>query len=229
MPYQGIIFDLDGTLVDSFPGIHHSLTRAMEGTGVPPWPLAKTRQTVGHGVEHLVETAVGAEKKKEALRIFQADYRFTCTTKTFLLPGVAKGLRDLRTAGILLAVATNKPLRFTRLILEHLRISTYFAAVMGPDKVGHPKPHPDMIRTLLKELKLKRNQCLYVGDMPLDEETASRAGVDCLLVATGVTPCAALKKQATVPVVRSFSGILPLLKSGSGCHATPGAIRPPAR
>jgi len=212
--YAGIIFDLDGTLVDSFPGIHQSLARAMDAMDVPPWDLEQTRQNVGHGVDHLLETAVGAEKKQQALQLFKADYVDTCQEQTFLLPGVQEGLAAMKTAGLSLAVATNKPLTFTRLILQKLNIHDCFSCVMAPDRVRHAKPHPDMIRAIRNELHLEAIACLYVGDMPLDAETASRADVDCLLVGTGATAYHALKNAVAVPVVRSFSDILPFLE---GC------------
>jgi phosphoglycolate phosphatase len=212
--YKGVIFDLDGTLVDSFPGIHQSLARAMAAVGVPPWDLEQTRQNVGHGIDHLLETAVGTEKKKRALQQFKADYVDTCQEKTFLLPGVREGLDAMETAGLRLAVATNKPLTFTRLILNRLNINTCFSCVMAPDRVRYPKPHPDMIRAIRNELHLEAAACLYVGDMPLDAETASRAGVDCLLLATGATPFHEMKKGVQVPVLRGFSDILPFLGGG---------------
>lgn len=209
--HAGIIFDLDGTLVDSFPGIHQSLARAMRAVGVPPWDLQQTRQQVGRGVDHLLETAVGAARKERALQLFKADYIETCREKTFLLPGVRTGLQALAAAGLRLAVATNKPLTFTRLILNTLEIHARFACVMAPDRVSHPKPHPAMIRAICRDLRLEAAQCLYVGDMPLDAETASRAGVDGLLVATGATPYEALRRAVTVPVVRAFPDILAFL------------------
>lgn len=213
--YDGVIFDLDGTLVDSFLGIHLSLVQAMEAVGVPPWDLERTRRTVGHGLEHLVETAVGPAKKEQALQRFRADYKETCGERTSLLPGVRNALAAMKTSGLLLAVATNKPLAFTRLILDSLKIADHFSSVMAPDRVDRPKPHPDMILAVLEELGLEADRCLYVGDMPLDTETASRAGVDCLLVASGATPFSTLSRQVAVPVVPTFSEILLFLQTPS--------------
>jgi len=215
MKYKGIIFDLDGTLVDSFPGIHQSLARAMQAVGLPPWDLEKTRQQVGRGVDHLLETAVGTDKKAFALERFRADYAETCRRKTFLLPGVREGLDALRTEGLRLAVATNKPIPFTRLILDTLKIRTHFACLMAPDHVHPPKPHPAMLRAVCEELNLDPRDGLYVGDMPLDQETATRAHMDCLLVATGATPYESLKPLVTAPVVRTFSDIPPFLARAS--------------
>lgn len=207
MNYRGIIFDMDGTLVDSFHAIHGSLTEAMQRVGLAPWDLEKTKQHVGRGIGYLVESAVGATKKEEAVKIFRQDYGETCLARTFLLPSVSETLPLLQASGLRLAVATNKALAFTERILAHLEIDRYFECVLGPEAVAHPKPHPDMIDTILARLELAKQVCLYVGDMPLDVETASRAGLDCLLVATGPYAYPTLQREVSVPVLEAFAEI----------------------
>ena len=214
MNYPGIIFDMDGTLVESFHAIQGSLAEAMKSVDLAPWDLETTKRHVGRGIEHLVECAVGQEKKQEALGIFRRDYGETCLDRTYLLPSVSETLRALKDSGRQLAVATNKSLAFTGRILDHLGVKVYFTCVFGPEAVARPKPHPDMIRAILAEFRLTERECLYVGDMPLDAETASRAGVDCLLLATGATPFHEMKKEVQVPVLRGFSDILPFLGGG---------------
>lgn len=213
MNYRGIIFDLDGTLADSFPAIHESLVLAMKGTGVSPWDFKDTKGHVGHGIEHLVECAVGGELKDKALEIFREDYGKNCQHRTPLLPGVAEVLPGLRTKGYLLAVATNKPLLFTNRILEHLGIRQHLDAVFGPDLVARPKPHPDMIMAIREQLQLTKEECVYLGDMPLDVETASQAGVGCMLVSTGAYSYSQLLEQVSVPVLKSLAELPDFLKS----------------
>ena len=213
MPYRVIIFDLDGTLTDSFPAIHKSLAVAMKGTGLPAWDLEETKNHVGLGIEHLIESAVGKDRKSQALEIFRRDYGAHCHKKTPLLPHVSSTLPELKAAGLALAVATNKPLVFTIRILEHLEIHAYFACIMGPERVIHMKPHPDMIDSIRSQLCVERQDCLYVGDMPLDTETAAQAGVDCLLVATGAFPPSRLREEVSVPVLESISEIPAYLRS----------------
>jgi phosphoglycolate phosphatase-like HAD superfamily hydrolase len=205
--YRGIIFDMDGTLVDSFHAIHGSLTEAMQRVGLAPWDLETTKQHVGRGIGYLVESAVGATKKEEAAKIFRQDYGETCLARTFLLPSVSETLPLLRASGVRLAVATNKALAFTERILAHLEIDRYFECVLGPEAVARPKPHPDMIDTILARLELAKEVSLYVGDMPLDVETASWAGLDCLLVATGPYGYPTLQREVSVPVLEAFAEI----------------------
>ena len=208
MAYRGVIFDLDGTLVDSFRAIHGSLGASMVALGLPAWDYETTVRHVGRGIEYLVRTAVGAERTPQALEIFRKDYSATCLSRTFLLPSVADTLARLTTSGYRLAVATNKPLPFTRKILEHFKIDHHFDCVTAPEEVARPKPSPDMIHAILGRLRLSREECLYVGDMPLDVETATKAGVGCLLVATGAYSYSELTREVDVPVVESFSRIL---------------------
>jgi len=120
---------------------------------------------------------------------------------------VSETLPCLRASGLRLAVATNKSLVFTRRILSHLEVDRYFECILGPEAVARPKPHPDMIHAILERLELAEAECLYVGDMPLDVETASQAGLDCLLVATGPYAYPVLQREVAVPVVRGFADI----------------------
>lgn len=213
MDYRGIIFDMDGTLVDSFPAIHGSLTEAMKGVGVTPWDLETTKQHVGRGIEYLVESAVGRARRQEALGIFLQDYGETCLGRTTLLPSVLETLAVLKASGRQLAVATNKSLAFTNRILDHLNVDVYFECIFGPEKVARPKPHPDMIFAILAHFQLPERECLYVGDMPLDVETASRAGLDCLLLATGPYAYPHLRREVPVPVLKDFAEIPQFLET----------------
>lgn len=207
MRYAGIIFDMDGTLVESFHAIQGSLAAAMTRVGLAPWDLETTKRHVGRGIEHLVECAVGAEKKEKALGFFRQDYGETCLERTCLLPSVAETLGILKASGLRLAVATNKSLEFTVKILNHLGVDGYFDCVLGPEAVARPKPHPDMIQAILARFGLSERECLYVGDMPLDVETARQAGLDCLLLATGPYSSTYLQREVSVPVRESFAEI----------------------
>ena len=185
MPHPLIIFDLDGTLVDSYGAIQDSLAFAMQTLGFAPWPPEETKRRVGRGLDVLMKEAVGEANAVEGVRLFRTRYPQIFLQKTFLLPGVKETVAALHASSKCLAVATNKPSDFSRDLLAHLDLSPYFSLVLGPLDVPHPKPHPDMIHAVLERLRFSPEQALYVGDMILDAESASNAGVDCVLVATG--------------------------------------------
>ena len=144
---------------------------------------------------------MGAEKKAAALRCYREDYAATSPANTRLFPGVSEALRTLQERGYTLAIATNKSVVFTIPILDFLGITSLFAVVMGPEKVLQPKPHPAMIDSIRATFHQERSQCLYVGDMPLDVKTASQAGVDCVLVATGAFSIQELEGEPCVAVL----------------------------
>jgi phosphoglycolate phosphatase len=185
MSFKTVIFDLDGTLIDSYPAIQESLNYVLEYFGQPKVDLATTKKMVGRGLENLMIQAVGEERKEQAIVLFRKSYDETVMRGTFLLPEVAETIRDLHQQGIKMAVASNKPSIYSRTILENFGLNPYFEACYGPDVVKQTKPHPAMLEGLMKELTADKNETLYVGDMVIDVETARNAGVPVALIATG--------------------------------------------
>ena len=209
MPHSLIIFDLDGTLVDSYAAIQDSLAFAMSGLGLTPWPPEETKRRVGRGLEILIAEAVGEERRDEGVRLFRSHYPKVYLRKSFLLPGVEETVGALHAASKCLAVATNKPSDFSRDLLSHLGLGPRFSLVLGPLDVPRPKPHPDMIHAVLERLKFSPGQALYVGDMTLDAESAANAGVDCVLVASGGNSPEELRATGR-PVLRDIRQLITL-------------------
>jgi 2-phosphoglycolate phosphatase len=185
MPFKTIIFDLDGTLIDSYTAIQDSLNFVLKFFGLPIVDLAATKKMVGRGLENLMIQAVGEDKKEQAMALFRKSYDETVMRGTFLLSEVAETIRDLHQHGIKMAVASNKPSIYSRTILENFGLNAYFEACYGPDVVKQTKPHPAMLEGLMKELNADKNETLYVGDMVIDVESARNAGVPVALIATG--------------------------------------------
>jgi phosphoglycolate phosphatase len=180
-----VLFDFDGTLGDSYPAITASVNHVRALHRLPPLAEADVRRHVGRGPEYLLRETVGAGDVAADVAAYRAHHPSVMFQGTRLLPGVAEALRNLHRQGLHLGVCSNKPVAFTRRLLEHLGVSDYFAVVLGPEDVARPKPAPDMLLAGLSRLAVPAAAALYVGDMVVDVETARAAGVPVWVVATG--------------------------------------------
>ena len=181
-----LVFDLDGTLIDGYAAIGDALAYAMERLGRPPLSDAVVRGMVGHGLESLLEEAVGSERAAEGVRLFRERYPVVAVEKSHLLPGVARGAVDARRArGHPQAVASNKPPKFSRMILEAKGVAGRFRAVAGPDAETPAKPDPAMLRALMAEVGARPDETVVVGDMEVDFEFARAAGCRVVLIPGG--------------------------------------------
>jgi phosphoglycolate phosphatase len=213
---HGIVFDLDGTLVDSYRPIAASLNHAREHFGLHPLSADEIRRRVGRGLETLVADLVDPSQVDEGVRLFREKYGEIFAGQTTLLRGVARTLRGLHDAGYSMSIASNKPARFSVQILERLGIRPYFSAVLGPDNAASHKPDPSMIRGCLAGMGVAPSEAVYVGDMVLDVESAARAELPVILVVGGSSPPEDLARTGQA-VLRSFSELLqvfPARKSG---------------
>jgi len=213
---RGIVFDLDGTLIDSYAAIAESLNHALSGLSLDPLPAAKIRTMVGRGLETLIDSALGKattpEKIALGVRLFRERYDLVGVAGTTLLPGVAATLDNLAARGYRMAVATNKPSYFARRLLDALGAGGHFASVMGPDCVAHHKPHPEMVFAALAAIGLEADQALYVGDMEIDVETARNAGLPVVLVPTGSRTQTDLVDAGADLLIPAISRLLDLLE-----------------
>lgn len=207
---RAIVFDLDGTLVDSYGPIAASLNHARQAYSLPALEVAEVRRAVGHGLESLIAEWVGPDRVDDGVRLFRAHYAASYATGTFPLPNVRSTLERLHRLGYRMAVASNKPARFGRAILETLGLAAHVGDVLGPDLVSHAKPHPAMLRRCLELLGAGPDEAVYIGDMVLDVETAARAGVPVVLVSGGSSSDEELSATGQ-RVLPSLDGLLGLL------------------
>jgi len=180
-----LVFDLDGTLIDGYDAIVDALSYAMSTLSVPPLPADAVRGMVGHGLEKLLERAVGAGRALEGVRLFRERYPLVAVEKSRLLPSVADAIALLAERGHRMAVASNKPPRFSRMILEAVGVAPRLSAVAGPDEGVPPKPDPAMLRRILRELDATPSETVVIGDMEIDSEFARAAGCRVVLIAGG--------------------------------------------
>ncbi|MCH7779838.1 MAG: HAD family hydrolase [Acidobacteria bacterium] len=203
---HGLILDLDGTLVDSYRPIAESLNHARAHYHLEPLDLSTVRAEVGHGLEQLIGRWIGADRIEDGVRLFRERYGEVFQSATEPLPGVDAALRRLAHAGYRLALASNKPARFSRVILRHLGWESLFSAVEGPDTVGSAKPDPAMLLACLAALGTPADRTRYVGDMPLDEISGGRAHLAVILVRGGSASETDLRNAGS-PVLTGFAAL----------------------
>jgi phosphoglycolate phosphatase len=187
-----LIFDLDGTLIDSRLDLAHSVNATRIHMGMPALENEKVYSYVGNGAPVLIRRAMGEKatepEVQEALEFFMEYYRDHVLDFTTLYPGVKESLERLAAAGKRMAVLTNKPVRMSRMIVEGLGVAQCFFQVYGGNSFDFKKPHPIGIETLMRETACGRSRTLMVGDSSVDVQTARNAQVKCCGVTYGFQP-----------------------------------------
>ena len=190
-PPAAILFDLDGTLVDSLPDLRQAVNRLLGDLGRPPVSAAELRLWVGDGAAILVEralTATGgmpADGAKAMLGRFLAHYRGHTADESRPYPGVVDTLESLRRRGHPLGVCTNKPTALSLEMLQTLDLLPYFQAVVGGDGVAARKPDPGHLRATLEAMGCAGAKALMVGDSANDVVAARAAAMPVVVVAFG--------------------------------------------
>jgi phosphoglycolate phosphatase len=189
---QLLIFDLDGTLIDSSRDLVISTNAMLRHVGRPEIDEKTVNSYVGDGAPKLVRRALGAHVSDEqfhaAYAFFIKYYREHSLENTELYPGIREALDELHGSDNVLAVLTNKPVRISYDILAGLGAANYFFRVYGGDSLPAKKPDPVGIKTLLKETKAARESTVMIGDSSVDISTARNAGVRAVGVSWGFKP-----------------------------------------
>jgi len=215
---RGIIFDFDGTLIDSYEAIAESLNHVRGSFSLPSFTPEQVRPMVGHGLENLIAEAIGPAHVDEGVKLFRQSYARLCETKTSILPQVKETLDALDSRGYQMAIASNKPSYFARDIMKALEFDHLFVEVLGPNDVERAKPDPEMLEIIIMRIGLSPEEVVYVGDMPLDVEVGRRAGVAVYAVPTGSATRDALLGARPDRLLHRFSDLLTYLPSISGAR-----------
>lgn len=188
MGYETVLFDLDGTLLNTLDDLWRSGCAMREHLGLPPLTRAQTRSYVGNGMANYVAMALpgGREHLRfdEALAFIRAYYDAHCLGDTAPYPGVLELMRTLKERGIATAVVSNKPHSAVVPLVEHF-FPGLASCAMGQQEGIRRKPAPDMVEKALEEMGRDKSKALYVGDSEVDVKTAQNAGVPCLCVSWG--------------------------------------------
>lgn len=186
MPQRSlIIFDLDGTLVNAYAAVASSLNFMLTQLGLDTISDEEIKRRVGWGDKHLILQLVGEEKLEKGLDIYRRHHAQALKKGTTFLPHAKKVLTTLKKKKYRLAIASNRPTKFTQIILRHLKVQSLFTMVLCGDRVKRPKPAGEMLTTILRKMKKSPREALYVGDMTIDVQTGHAARVDTVAVLTG--------------------------------------------
>lgn len=182
---QLYIFDLDGTLVDAYKAIEQSLNFTLNKLGYKTVSFQKVKKTVGKGDKLFMKSFFDKKDIDTALKIYRRHHRKSVRIFTRLKPYAKLLLSSLKRKNKIIAIASNRPIVFTNIILKALGIRKYFDYVLCADQIHSLKPNPKILTLIVKRFKVKKEQTVYAGDMQIDLETAKRAKIDAIFVTGG--------------------------------------------
>ncbi len=209
-----VMFDLDGTLVDAYRAVYLSVNHTIVQFGLPKRSYNEVKHAVGMGDTHLLAHFVGEERKEKAVRIYRAHHAAALVSKggVRFLPGAKRLLKSLQEQDLSLAIVTNRPAKFTKVILEHLDMKMYFDMVFCADKTRMPKPNPGMLLMALKRKKSTKDEAFFVGDMDIDIHTGKSAGVRVVAVSTGSSTLKELKTLHPYRIIPKIAKLKNIIK-----------------
>lgn len=184
-----VVFDLDGTLVDSAADLLSAVNCVLDELRLAPLGFAEFRRMFGEGVSKLMARALAARhstaEPAAALGRFLEHYARKLTTSTRPYPGTERTLQTLKARGLQLAVCTNKPTELSRALLAELRLDGYFTLVLGGDALPYRKPDVRVLLEVLTRLGASAVSSLFIGDSEIDAEMAQAADVPFVLMTHG--------------------------------------------
>jgi phosphoglycolate phosphatase len=187
-----LIFDLDGTLIDSKLDLANAVNAARTHLGLAPIDNQLVYSYVGNGAPVLIRRAMGPDATEEecgrALEFFFAYYRAHMLDHTHLYPGVREALDRFLEEQLVMAVLTNKPVRFSQGLVDGLGLGHHFFRVYGGNSFEQKKPHPIGVEHLLEESGQIKDDAMIIGDSAVDVQTARNAGIRVCGVTYGFQP-----------------------------------------
>jgi phosphoglycolate phosphatase len=210
---RAVVFDLDGTLVDSVADVTAALAPVMRGAGLDPLSEAEVRNLMGHGAPGLLRGALDLRGGDPALaatmtRQFLDRYAEAPAVRTTAYPGAVAAVAALAAAGIAVGICTNKAAAMARAVLEALGFAPHIAMLVGGDSGHGMKPDPAPLLTCIAGLGATPGDTAYIGDHAVDVATARAAGVRVLVVPFGYGDVSTLAADGLVP---DFAGLPALL------------------
>lgn len=214
--YDTVIFDLDGTLLNTLEDLADGVNDVLKKHGYPQRTLEEIRHFVGNGIRKLMERAVPDQVHGEAFEKlfeeFRSYYTEHCQVKTCAYDGVLPLLDKLCAEGYQMAIVSNKN-HAAVCELNHIYFDKYIKTAIGQRDGVKPKPEPDTVYEALRKLEKMKESALYVGDSEVDFQTAQNAGIECVLVSWGFRTREELEDCAPKALIREPMELFELLES----------------
>lgn len=211
---KAVIFDLDGTLLDTLKDLANAVNEALRHANMPVHSIDDVRMFVGNGVKKLMERAIpGGENNPEfdsTYQYFREYYAAHCKENTKLYPGIWELLGDLKKRGIKIAIVSNKMDPAVK-ILNNDYFSGMMDAALGESEAVSKKPAPDMVFKAMEELGVTKDEAVYVGDSDVDIKTAENCGLPCISVTWGFRDTKFLLEHGATHLVNTPAEILNLV------------------
>lgn len=189
---KAIVFDLDGTLVDTAPDVRLALNKALTLYCDRQVSQDEIYKLVGYGARYMIESALKMAnvyltdlEMQEIIDYYLQCYKQNPVVETLIYPNVVEVLKEFKKNNLKLAICTNKPSVMTRLVLEKLNLSHFFAVIRSGDEAKNAKPHPDHLSYILHELGCEHDEIIMVGDSEVDKATAENLNVAFIGVSYG--------------------------------------------
>jgi len=205
---KGVIFDLDGTIVDSYKAIYIGFQYTYTKMGLKPLSYDEVKNHVGHSLEHIFRELLGEQNIQQAITLFRQKYSEVFITHTHFLPDAAEVIKTLYNRGGKLSVATNKLGRFSRSILEHLQVNTFFSAIIGEGDGTRNKPAPDMLYLAIERMGIFQQEAIMVGDSPIDIQAGLNAGIRVYGIPSGTNTKEELTNARPTAVLNCLNDLL---------------------
>ena len=221
-PVEALLFDLDGTLVDSAPDIATAINDVLSSEGLAELDVPTVRTLIGEGIRRLTEkafairgNALSSNDLDSKAAAFSEKYASCIADRTAPMPGVIEGLAGLRQAGFKTAVVSNKAQGLTEQLLEQIQLTQFFDYIQGAQAALAPKPAPDMVRAALSNLKCTPDVAAFVGDSSIDVATGAASSLPVFLLKGGYTGGAELPEGA-FQVFQDFHGLVSWIQERDG-------------
>jgi len=208
-----VIFDIDGTLVDAYGAITKSLNYALKKMGYPPASRYRAQRTIGFGDRDFIDHFFKPEDAERALTLYRSHHAKALLRHSRVLRGVKQVLARLKRKGCRLAIVSNRPDPFCGILLDHLDLVKYFDMIVCARHRREIKPSPVMLDRVMRKLRARPDETIFVGDMVVDVEAGRSAGIRTIAITGGSSSKRELIRAKPFKIIYDVKSLTTLFES----------------